>query len=110
MTRRPPRSTLFPYTTLFRSERLGPLVTLLVAIDQEPTQLGFRRGLARPEVAAAVRDEIQGRNPLSHARGVVEVERQLHDPVAEADARRSLRRGGEEHLGRRAVRVLLEEV
>src|SRR5256885_12482758 len=24
MIRRPPRSTLFPYTTLFRSERLGP--------------------------------------------------------------------------------------
>src|SRR5438876_3040734 len=25
MTRRPPRSTLFPYTTLFRSEALGKL-------------------------------------------------------------------------------------
>src|SRR5688572_31252209 len=24
MTRRPPRSTLFPYTTLFRSQRIGP--------------------------------------------------------------------------------------
>src|SRR5687767_15682706 len=29
MIRRPPRSTLFPYTTLFRSRRLGrPVVTL----------------------------------------------------------------------------------
>src|SRR2546422_2305292 len=27
MIRRPPRSTLFPYTTLFRSYTLGPLVT-----------------------------------------------------------------------------------
>src|SRR2546422_3256300 len=26
MIRRPPRSTLFPYTTLFRSEVIGPLV------------------------------------------------------------------------------------
>src|SRR5256885_11023882 len=26
MIRRPPRSTLFPYTTLFRSQRLGHLV------------------------------------------------------------------------------------
>src|SRR2546425_11074095 len=26
MIRRPPRSTLFPYTTLFRSEELGPVV------------------------------------------------------------------------------------
>src|SRR2546426_2910220 len=25
MIRRPPRSTLFPYTTLFRSDRLGPV-------------------------------------------------------------------------------------
>src|SRR3712207_8484627 len=28
MIRRPPRSTLFPYTTLFRSEILSPNVTL----------------------------------------------------------------------------------
>src|SRR5437588_12857498 len=27
MIRRPPRSTLFPYTTLFRSERLEPLLS-----------------------------------------------------------------------------------
>src|SRR2546425_7346651 len=26
MIRRPPRSTLFPYTTLFRSHRYGPLI------------------------------------------------------------------------------------
>src|SRR5258707_3068576 len=26
MIRRPPRSTLFPYTTLFRSGRVGPIV------------------------------------------------------------------------------------
>src|SRR2546421_7685928 len=29
MIRRPPRSTLFPYTTLFRSPRAGPPVGLL---------------------------------------------------------------------------------
>src|SRR5258707_10911652 len=29
MIRRPPRSTLFPYTTLFRSSRLGSKVTVL---------------------------------------------------------------------------------
>src|SRR5436190_12223677 len=28
MMRRPPRSTLFPYTTLFRSHELGQLVTM----------------------------------------------------------------------------------
>src|SRR2546423_11201451 len=30
MIRRPPRSTLFPYTTLFRSIRLSPLQTQVV--------------------------------------------------------------------------------
>src|SRR2546430_11699495 len=37
MIRRPPRSTLFPYTTLFRSERCGrsALLTLLRSPDQE---------------------------------------------------------------------------
>src|SRR2546422_7420955 len=31
MIRRPPRSTLFPYTTLFRSKTMGIIVGLLVA-------------------------------------------------------------------------------
>src|SRR2546430_10626532 len=29
MIRRPPRSTLFPYTTLFRSHKVGPVLRLL---------------------------------------------------------------------------------
>src|SRR2546430_15599299 len=46
MIRRPPRSTLFPYTTLFRSELLDRLVELRLAIvslaDQEagPRRVG----------------------------------------------------------------------
>src|SRR3712207_3359 len=57
MIRPPPRSTLFPYTTLFRSERppkfrqllrtklpsgavFEPPTTLLAALDQEPSLLG----------------------------------------------------------------------
>src|SRR3712207_7451789 len=40
MIRRPPRSTLFPYTTLFRSARLHRLLDRL-------DQLGERRLLAR---------------------------------------------------------------
>src|SRR2546422_9027337 len=33
MIRRPPRSTLFPYTTLFRSKRAGfPLIELLTVV------------------------------------------------------------------------------
>src|SRR2546422_7192398 len=33
MIRRPPRSTLFPYTTLFRSEQNGHLIRCLVSDD-----------------------------------------------------------------------------
>src|SRR2546430_10300216 len=33
MIRRPPRSTLFPYTTLFRSEGAAPSALLLVEMD-----------------------------------------------------------------------------
>src|SRR2546425_7357133 len=32
MIRRPPRSTLFPYTTLFRSRALGDLALMLLAL------------------------------------------------------------------------------
>src|SRR2546427_1009674 len=35
MIRRPPRSTLFPYTTLFRSERLTLLVHVFLAADED---------------------------------------------------------------------------
>src|SRR3712207_7518152 len=46
MIRRPPRSTLFPYTTLFRSERpVGQRTE-----DEDP-----REPAHRPEVAAALR-------------------------------------------------------
>src|SRR3712207_7171426 len=41
MIRRPPRSTLFPYTTLFRSRRVGLGDAVLRA--QPPDQLGGQR-------------------------------------------------------------------
>src|SRR3712207_7999558 len=47
MIRRPPRSTLFPYTTLFRS---GVGEHHLVAVDvREPEEPGLGRGRARPQ-------------------------------------------------------------
>src|SRR2546425_2569572 len=39
MIRRPPRSTLFPYTTLFRSVRLGFAAKLLDALDHDAPTL-----------------------------------------------------------------------
>src|SRR2546429_7291721 len=55
MIRRPPRSTLFPYTTLFRSLHKGPGtaantvslfvgLTLIFAIDRKSTRLNSSHG------------------------------------------------------------------
>src|SRR5258707_6942510 len=69
MIRRPPRSTLFPYTTLFRSEILRPLLrspnplpTGILAstrlTDQERTEIARRRpGAACRRSAATGRSE-----------------------------------------------------
>ena len=46
MTRRPPRSTLFPYTTLFRSA--GELLKLPAKDDSGRVRLAFLRTLTRP--------------------------------------------------------------
>ena len=87
-----------------------PHLALLDRVDQEPAELGLRRRLAGAEVGAAVRHEVEHRDALGDAGRVVERRRRLHDAVPEPDALRALRRGGEEHLGRARVRVLLEEV
>src|SRR5256885_16633626 len=57
MIRRPPRSTLFPYTTLFRSHEPGPLPVLL-----ERTPYGKNEETRRERSAA---------NPLPMRRGEV---------------------------------------
>src|SRR3712207_6971946 len=48
MIRRPPRSTLFPYTTLFRSS-LGDLPLVVVSATEHgaPEQEGYTMGLQR---------------------------------------------------------------
>src|SRR5438034_8810397 len=51
MIRRPPRSTLFPYTTLFRSFQAGELIS--------PLQGELRELLTQPEMTAFV-NELRG--------------------------------------------------
>src|SRR3712207_7503336 len=63
MIRRPPRSTLFPYTTLFRSEHRAPGV---VEVDVNALRRGLLEG--GPEVRVAVADgdvepELVGQEP-----------------------------------------------
>src|SRR2546427_906723 len=51
MIRRPPRSTLFPYTTLFRSPAPGRHAQLAVRLARMDTGPGWQRGLAPPGTA-----------------------------------------------------------
>src|SRR3712207_7877833 len=61
MIRRPPRSTLFPYTTLFRSDaKVNQVATLLAGVPSGEWS-GYDRNLARaffqpPEIASS--DEV----------------------------------------------------
>src|SRR3954463_16140570 len=91
-------------------ERLVPLVALALAIDAEARELGPRRGLPRAELDAAARDEVEHRDRLGDPRRVLVARRQRQDAEAEPDVRGALAGGGEEHVGRTGVRVLLEEV
>src|SRR3712207_6998144 len=69
MIRRPPRSTLFPYTTLFRSGRLNELERRGLAVDGDRAhgQVGAgvvpgRRAVAGVEVEAEVAQALRRRS------------------------------------------------
>src|SRR2546430_11912928 len=61
MIRRPPRSTLFPYTTLFRSEALAR------RLAQTPLDPGYGPDLAS-ESHFAQEQRVGGQRPVAHAR------------------------------------------
>src|SRR3712207_6973065 len=81
MIRRPPRSTLFPYTTLFRSRAIGRAVaTLLNVLNPELLVVGgdlagtgdalldgVRESVGRAALPAAARDRKSTRLNSSHA-------------------------------------------
>src|SRR5260221_5920902 len=49
MIRRPPRSTLFPYTTLFRSHLLAKAEKAVATKDKKPVKTWSRRSMVLPE-------------------------------------------------------------
>src|SRR5690348_17943123 len=51
MTRRPPRSTLFPYTTLFRSPKAEAAAWPVPHFDSRTAGTEPRRGSSRPSTA-----------------------------------------------------------
>ena len=91
-----------------RLHRVLPHLALVAEAPIEGMQLGDRGAFAETELDAAVRHQVERRDPLGDARRVVG--RELDDAVAEPDLLGALARRGEEDLGRRRVRVLLEEV
>src|SRR2546422_8529485 len=74
MIRRPPRSTLFPYTTLFRSRGVGDIEKVGVAVgkDGRPVRVG---DVARVTIGPDLRLGIAERNGKGEAVGGVAVMR-----------------------------------
>src|SRR3712207_8116182 len=58
MIRRPPRSTLFPYTTLFRSKRIedGTTISEIHELDEESAGEELARILGGAEITDTVRE------------------------------------------------------
>src|SRR2546426_12789475 len=72
MIRRPPRSTLFPYTTLFRSQKDDPLVTPSVGV--QGVYAASEETYAKAKEIAERRD-VRLHTHLSETRGEVEAHR-----------------------------------
>src|SRR3712207_8920873 len=71
MIRRPPRSTLFPYTTLFRSIREVDAVILCT-----PTQMHASQGIASLRAGKHVQIEIPLADSLKDAQAVVAAQKE----------------------------------
>src|SRR5262249_30104765 len=82
----------------------------VLGVDAEAFELDARGGSAGAEVDAPVGDQVEHRDRLGGAHGVVVRLRHQAHAVAEAHVRGAGRDRAVEHLGVGAVRVLLEEV
>ena len=90
------------------AHRVFPHRLLVFHLAIERSQLGDAGALAHTELDAPVAHQVEARDLLRDARGMVG--RKLDDAVAEPDVLGSLTCGGEEHLGLRRMRILLEEM
>src|SRR3712207_7604617 len=65
MIRRPPRSTLFPYTTLFRSQRMTGRVGRRVPGNARPAAVGAGRRRHGHELAVVLQVEVRSEEHTS---------------------------------------------
>src|SRR3712207_3158255 len=94
MIRRPPRSTLFPYTTLFRSVRMDSLETLKAYAPHSRAMICASETLAYPHafrdymtsgVAGVVMLDLSWCGGLTEARKIAGMAEAWHLPVAPHD-------------------------
>ena len=90
--------------------RLAPHRALFLGRDVEAFHLQRGGRFTGAPVGAAVRHQIERRDAFRHARGMIVFRRHQHDAVAEPDALRALRAGGEEDLRGGGMRIFLQEV
>ena len=79
MIRRPPRSTLFPYTTLFRSD--NPTLGLLICKDMDKVEAQYALestsqplGISSYELSKLIPEEFRGSMPT-----IEEIEAELNE-------------------------------
>src|SRR2546430_11242994 len=89
MIRRPPRSTLFPYTTLFRSDRHELIAAAAEQPVMRPVDGEAGRRLARRERPLA-RHLHRGRVDLRHRRLVLQVHVRSEEHTSELQSQSNL--------------------
>src|SRR5690625_5558813 len=101
MIRRPPRSTLFPYTTLFRSVH-GGREAVVVVVELPPPGLlvgegpARRQGEGRPAGLTRVVDpRVRGQSVAGHALGIEALLGAAHSVLVDAPPRQHLLEGAE---------------
>ena len=92
------------------AHELVPGLLGVVGVGVEAAELGPRRAARGADLEPAARDDVERGAPLGDADRVVHLGHADDRAVADADALGLRRHRGEQHLGRRAVRILLEEV
>src|SRR2546425_3725984 len=95
MIRRPPRSTLFPYTTLFRSRRARPRRSpprWSPPPRSPPSPRGCPRGSRRPRAAARSEEHTSELQSLAYLVCRLLLEKKKNPNVREAQVHRGIER------------------